>query len=198
MFIDSVPEGDAVGPVAEYYEQQRQGWGFLPNYAGAFSTRPDIAQAWNTLNVTIREGMERRRFEIATIAASRALRCTYCTAAHSMFLRDACQDEATMRAIATDPSGSTLDPVDRAVYVFAGKVAADAASVEQADIDNLRRVGLSDAEIADVVFAAAARSFFTRVLDGLGAQLDHQTADAFEPSIRDLMVVGRPPAGPTP
>jgi uncharacterized peroxidase-related enzyme len=138
--------------------------------------------------------MQRRRYEIATIAASRALRSTYCTAAHSLFLRDVCEDEATMRAIAEDPTGAALAPVDRAVYEFAAKVATDAVSVEQADIDVLRALGLSSADVADVVFAAAARSFFTRVLDGLGAQLDQQTADAFEPSLGSTMVVGRPPA----
>jgi uncharacterized peroxidase-related enzyme len=194
MFIESVPETAATGQVKDYYDHQRGGWGFLPNYAHAFSTRPDVAAAWNQLNLAIREQMDRRRFEIATIAASRVLRCTYCTAAHSMFLRDVCDDEATMRAIAEHPSGSTLDPVDRAVFELAGKVAADAAAVEQGDIDRLRAVGLSDAEIADVVFAAAARSFFTRVVDGLGAQLDRQTAGSFDPAIAELMVVGRPAA----
>src|SRR3712207_7451355 len=47
--------------LAAYYRQQRTAWGFLPNYAAAFSTRPDVAQAWNTLSTTIRDGMDRRR-----------------------------------------------------------------------------------------------------------------------------------------
>jgi uncharacterized peroxidase-related enzyme len=191
MFIDVVPEGDATGPLADYYRQQRAAWGFLPNYAAAFSPRPDVAQAWNTLNVTVRDGMDRRRFEIATIAAARALHSTYCTAAHSKFLRDVCADEATMLSIATQPSGAGLSEQDRAVYEFAAKVASDAASIEQADVDQLRAAGLTDADIADVVFAAAARSFFTRVLDGLGAQLDIQTADTFAPDVRQTMIVGR-------
>jgi len=88
MFIDIVDEATATGPVAEYYGQQREAWGFLPNYAPAFSLRPDVAQAWNLLNATIRNGMDRRRFELVTIAAARALRSTYCTAAHAKFLRD--------------------------------------------------------------------------------------------------------------
>jgi hypothetical protein len=41
------------------------------------STRPDVAQVWNLLNATIRDGMDRRRFELATIAAARVLRSTY-------------------------------------------------------------------------------------------------------------------------
>jgi len=194
VFIDAVPEQNAAGAVADYYEQQRAQWGFLPNYADAFSTRPDVAQAWNTLNITIREGMERRRFEIATIAAARALRSTYCTVAHAKFLRDVCDDEETMRSIAAQPSGAALSPQDRAVYEFAGKVAVDASRVEQGDIDRLRAAGLSDADIADVVFAVAARSFFTRVLDGLGAQLDTETAQTFQVDVLESMIVGRPVA----
>jgi len=73
-------------------------------------------------------------------------------------------------------------------------VATDAASVEQADVDQIRAMGLSDAEIADVVYAAAARAFFTRVLDGLGAQLDPSTAQAFDQQLLASMIVGRPVA----
>lgn len=194
VFISATAEQDADGDLADYYRQQRSAWGFLPNYAAAFSSRPDVARAWTALNDAVRHGMDRRRFEIATIAAARVLRSSYCTAAHSKFLRDVCGDESTMRTIAADPSGDALGEIDRAVYRFAGKVAADAASVQQRDIDELHAVGLSDADIADVVFAAAARSFFTRVLDGLGAELDVQTAQTFPPHLREAMVVGRAPA----
>jgi uncharacterized peroxidase-related enzyme len=194
VFITPVPESESSADLADYYRKQRSAWGFLPNYAAAFSTRPDVAQAWNLLNTTIRDGMDRRRFELATIAAARALRSTYCTAAHSKFLRDVCGDEESLRALSADPSGAGLAAPDRAVYEFAAKVAADAAAVVQADIDRLREVGLSDAEIADVVYAASARSFFTRVLDGLGAQLDRQTADALPDELLHSMIVGRPVA----
>jgi uncharacterized peroxidase-related enzyme len=194
MFIETVSEESADGALAEFYRQQKGAWGFLPNFAEAFSTRPDVARAWGLLNRTVRDGMDRRRFEIATIGAARALRSTYCTAAHSAFLRDQCGDEATMVAIADDPSGDGLGEQDRAVYQFAAKVAQDASSIEQRDVDALRDLGLSDADVADIVFAASARSFFTRVLDGLGARLDVQTAETFDPEVMASMVVGRPVA----
>jgi uncharacterized peroxidase-related enzyme len=195
MFIDTVPEAGAEGLLAEFYQQQRAAWGFLPNYAGAFSTRPEVGRAWGLLNRAVRDGMDRRRFEIATIGAARALRSTYCTAAHSKFLRDVCDDEPTMIAIAEDPTGASLNAADRAVYEFAARVATDAASIQQGDVDRLHELGLSDADVAGVVFAAAARCFFTRVLDGLGAQLDVQTAEEFAPEVLDAMVVGRSAAG---
>ncbi len=194
MFINIVPEEAAEGALAEFYQQQKGAWGFLPNFAAVFSTRPDVAKAWSMLNKTVRDGMDRRRFEIATIGAARALHSTYCTAAHAKFLRDECGDELTVIAIAEDPSGDGLDEEDRAVYNFAGQVARDASSIQQQDVDALRELGLTDVDVADIVFAAAARSFFTRVLDGLGAQLDVQTAETFAPEILASLVVGRPVA----
>jgi uncharacterized peroxidase-related enzyme len=192
MFISGIDEDAADGDLADYYASQRRAWGFLPNYAQAFSSRPDVARAWGALNLTIRDGMDRRLFEIATIAAARARRSTYCTTAHSLFLRDICGDEATMTAICEHPDGSALEPRDRAAYELAAGVADDASSVTQEQVDRARAAGLSDADVADVVFAAAARCFFTAVLDGLGTQLDPQTAATFSPELLDSMVVGRP------
>ncbi|GAA6525189.1 peroxidase-related enzyme [Intrasporangium sp. DVR] len=196
MFIDGVPEGDAQGDVADYYESQRAMWGFLPNYAAAFSHRPEVAQAWAGLNLAIRGGMDRRRYELATIAAARARRSTYCTVAHSMFLRDVCGDEAAVRSIADHPDGAGLSAQDRAVYEFATDVAVDASRITERDVRRLRDVGLSDSDIADVVFAVSARCFFATVLDGLGAELDPETAAAFSPDLLGSMLVGRPVAGP--
>lgn len=112
--------------------------GFLPNYAAAFSTRPAVAQAWNALNTAIRNGMDRRRFELATIASARALHSTYCTVAHSKFMRDVCGDETILELLAVDPTGATLGREDRLVYQFAAKVARSAESVSQRDVDQLR------------------------------------------------------------
>lgn len=192
MFIE-VPEESALGPdAADWYRRQRDGWGYLPNYAPAFALRPDVAEAWNSLNGVIRHHMDRRRYELATIAAARECRSTYCTAAHSKFLRDECGDEETMRAFAADPSGATLDATDRAVVALAAKVARDASSVTAADVEELRARGLGEDEIVDVVLAASARSFFTKVLDGLGVQADFQLGQTFDADVRSQVTVGRP------
>ena len=74
---------------------------------------------------------------------------------------------------------------------LADKVAADAAAVTAEDIDGLRRLGLSDADIVDVVLAAAARCFFSKTLDGLGVQADARFAE-LDPPLRDALTVGRP------
>lgn len=192
MFVNVPDESAVEQDVSDWYEQQRASWGYLPNYAQAFATRPDVALAWTALSNAVGKGMERRRYEIATIAAARAYRSTYCMAAHSKFLRDACDDETTMRAIAADPTGASLDATDRAVMDFAARVAEDAASVTSDDVQRLRDQGLTDADVIDVVFAAAARAFLTKVLDALGVQADAQLGQAFDPELRQQVTVGRP------
>jgi uncharacterized peroxidase-related enzyme len=186
------PRAGAHDEVREWFDEQTERWGYLPNYAAAFASRPEVARAWTALNLAVRDGMDRRRFELATIAAAQVRRSTYCTAAHAKFLRDACDDEATMLALAAAPDGRALDVIDGAVVRFAAKVAADAAAISQHDVDELRAVGLSDNDIVDIVLAAAARCFFATVLDGVGVRADHQLGAAFDPSVTEQLTVGRP------
>ncbi len=192
MLIEGTDEADATGDLATWYAGQRKAWGFLPNYAPIFTSRPEVAHAWANLNLTIRGGMDRRRFELATIAASRALSCTYCLAAHSKMLRDAAGDDATMRAIAEDPSGETLDATDAAIVAFATKAATNAPGITADDVKTLTDHGLTDGDVADIIFAVGARAFFATVLDAAGAEADHELAETFDPDVRDRLVVGRP------
>ena len=98
-----------------------------------------------------------------------------------------------LRALAADPTGSTLDVVDAAVFRFAAATATDPASIRQEDIDGLRRLGLTDPEIADITYAVGVRLFFATVLDALGARLDAQIAAQVEPGVLAVLSVGRPP-----
>jgi uncharacterized peroxidase-related enzyme len=197
MFVE-LPEESAVGDAAaDWYRRQRDVWGYLPNYASAFATRPDVAEAWDRLINAVGRNMDRRRFELVTIAAARAYRSTYCMAAHCKFLRDTCGDESTMRAVTADPTGANLDATDRAVMDFAAQVAHDASSVAATDVQELRDLGLTDLEVVDVVLASAARAFFTKVLDALGVQADVELGETFDPEVRRQVTVGRPIAEAT-
>lgn len=192
MFLDGIDEQDATGDLASWYEHQRKAWGYLPNYAPIFSSRPDVAHAWTGLNLTIRGGMDRRLFELATIAASRALSCTYCLAAHSHFLSTVVGDDETMRAVAADPDGETLDARDQAIVAFATKVATNAPGITDADVQTLLDQGLTKDDVANLIFAVGARAFFATVLDAAGSLADHQLAESFDPEVREQLTVGRP------
>jgi alkylhydroperoxidase family enzyme len=93
--------------------------------------------------------------------------------------------------IATDRSSAGLPEVDLAVMDLAERVADDATAIDDADLQGLRDLGLSDEEIMDVVLTAAVRSFWTKTLDALGVRPDASYRE-LEPQLREVLVVGRP------
>jgi alkylhydroperoxidase family enzyme len=159
------------------------------NYEQAFERRPAVYAAWIQLNGAIKAGMDLRRYELATLAAALRLRSSYCCLAHGMVL--AKQFGEPVAEMAVDYRAAGLDEVDVAVMDLAGQVVDDAAAVDEADLQRLRDLGLSQEELMDVVLAAAARCFFSKTLDALGVRPD-STYGELEPGLRQALVVGRP------
>ncbi len=189
-FIESVSEDQATGATAEMYATDEEVFGYLPNFTRAFSLRPAVYAAWRQLNGAIKSNMDLRRYELATLAAARRLRSSYCTLAHGSVLMENFLDADSVAAVVADHRRAGLSATDVAVMDLAEKVADDATAVEQADIERLRAEGLSDTEIVDVVLAAAARCFFSKTLDALGVEPDAKYA-GLRPDVRDVLTVGR-------
>ena len=164
--------------------------GELTNYERVLARRPEVLAAWRQLVTSISGNMDLRTYELATLAAARRLRSSYCSLAHGTVLAEKVFDWPAVRDIASGEAGP-LDESDRAVMAFAEKIVDDATSVTQADVDELRSHGLSDEQILDVAATAAARCFFSKLLDALGIQPDTSYA-ALDPSLREALVVGRP------
>jgi uncharacterized peroxidase-related enzyme len=191
-FIETVSDDDASGAAAELLDSTRDTDGHVPNFVRMFAHRPDVYAAWQQLLLAVRDNMDRRRYELATIAAARRLRSSYCMLAHSsVLLNQQFYDSDAVRAIAADHRAAGLDDSDVAVMDLAEKIAADATSVTQEDVDRLRELGLSDRDVLDVVLAASLRAFFTKTLDALGVEPDAGYR-ALEPELQEALVVGRP------
>ena len=113
-----------------------------------------------------------------------------------MLLRSGIFTSAELQAIARDYRHAGLEAAEVAMMAFAEKVAGHANTVTPDDLEELRRHGFSDTAILDIAFAAAARCFFSKVLDGVGAAPD----DAFmslDENLRRTLAVGRPFTGRT-
>jgi uncharacterized peroxidase-related enzyme len=159
------------------------------NYERALAERPEVLAAWGQLLGTIKAEMDLRRYELATLAAARRLRSSYCSLAHGKVLRE--EFGEPVLEIARDRRAAGLDEVDVAVMDLAELVVGDAASIGEADLQRLRDLGLSETEIIDVVLAAAARCFFSKTLDALGVLPDASFRE-LAPELREVLVVGRP------
>jgi uncharacterized peroxidase-related enzyme len=189
-YIETVPEDEAGGDVAELYESDRRAMGYVANYTKAFSLRPQVMRAWQGLSASIRSTMDLRRYELVTLAAARRLKSSYCSLAHGKILAERfLSPQQTARVVRDDPDAG-LDTLDAAIVDFAGKVAADASSIAAADVERLRELGCSDGEVLDIVLTVAARCFFSTVLDATGSLPDAAFA-ALDDELRDALTVGR-------
>jgi alkylhydroperoxidase family enzyme len=159
------------------------------NLERAFDDRPEVFAAWVQLNGAIKAGMDLRRYELATLAAARRLRSSYCCLAHGKVLLE--QFGEPVLEIALDHRSAGLDVIDVAVMDLAERVVDDATSIGDDELQRLRDLGLSEVDLMDVVLAAAARCFFSKTLDALGVLPDTSYRELDEP-LRDALVVGRP------
>ena len=176
MRITPVAPEEATGAVLDLYQHDLGATGFIANYTRLFSLRPDAFHAWRQLIGAVMGTMDTRRYELVTLAAAEALRSRYCVAAHGAILESTFYDRPQLESIATDFRAAGLAPLDAAVMAFAQKIALHAHAVTDADVDQLRTLGLGDAEILDVALAAAARSFFGKTLDAMGCEPDEALA----------------------
>ena len=189
-FIEPIPEEDAEGATAEMYAADLDEDGYVANSTKAFGQRPAVFAAWRQLGSTIGGSMDRRRYELATVAAARVLRSSYCSLAHGKVLAEQFLGAERTIALATG-AVDALDPLDAEIVRFATLVTREPASVTASDVERLRALGLSDEEILDVVLAVAARCFFSTVLEALGVQAD-PAYRALDPELRAALTVGRP------
>ena len=189
-FINTTPPGEATGAVQEMYARQQNTWGYVPNYAKVFCYRPEVMVRWAKLLSEVRRPLDARRFELVTFAAAHELRHTSCALAHGKALTEFIGDN-DVRAIAEGGTANSLTDAEKEMVRFARKIAKDASAVTPQDVEALKQHGLSDADVFDIAATAAARSFFTKLLDALGSEPDSAFLSLNE-VLRQSLTVGRP------
>jgi alkylhydroperoxidase family enzyme len=171
------------------YDADLASQGYVSNYVRVLAHRPDVVEAWKGLSGAVRGTMDWRRYELATLAAARAIRSSYCCLAHAKVMGERWFSHDELAGVLH--GGGPLDDVDRAVMAYAAKVATDASAITQADVDALKAVGLTDPEILDVALAAGLRCFFSKTLDAVGAVPDARFRTVFGDELREALTVGR-------
>lgn len=190
-FIKSISEEQAENLALEQYQAAKKSMGYVPNYIKAFSLQPEVYDAWTKLISAIRSKMRMRRYELVTFAAAMKLKCTYCMLAHGAILRKNFFNADQLIEIVNDFHNAGLPPEEVALMTFAQKIIDNAYQVNENDLDELRKLGLDDYEILDVVLATTARSFFSKTLDALDANPDEIYSD-LEPELIQALTLGRP------
>jgi uncharacterized peroxidase-related enzyme len=164
---------EAAGHAAEMYESDLRGDGFVFGYTQAMAINPEAHAAFEALVRAIVPSIGVRTYELATLAAARAIRSPHCLLAHGRkTLRAEVLTDEQLQRVGRDYESAGLDEADVAVMRFAEKLSTDAAAMTDADAQSLRDNGFSDRQIVDIALAAGDLNYYSRAQQALAVPVD--------------------------
>jgi uncharacterized peroxidase-related enzyme len=192
MFLVSPAEDDKVRAI---YDAGRKEEGYVSNYQRAWAWRPDVSAQFAAARQTLidQTALTLRERAILTCATVHERRDSYCALAWGSQLAKTSNEAIAAELLATGDSRA-MTPRDRALAAWARKVATAPVTTTPDDIANLRKAGLSDADIFDATISVAFRLAFCTVNDALGVQPDLQVANEAPAAVRSAIDYGRPVA----
>lgn len=116
-----------------------------------------------------RGGLSRAEREIGATAASVVNGCVYCASVHARRYIALAKRAEVIEEIFARGEDAALDTRLKAIFDFAVKLSRTPAEVGAADMQALRRAGLSALEIADLVLSAALFGWANRLMHTLGS-----------------------------
>jgi uncharacterized peroxidase-related enzyme len=183
--LHTVDEADATGEVAKIYNEDIEDIGYVPSHSKMMALNPDAVRAWQALVRAIALPLGKRRFELVTLAAARALHSQHCRLAHGkksfgLF------DERQLIRIAADYHDAELTEAEVAMMEFAERLSTASYTMTDADSQRLRDVGFSDIDILNITLVAAARNYYSRAIQALAVDVD--VPPGISPELHEALV----------
>lgn len=113
-------------------------------------------------------GLPRAEREIAAAAASRFNGCIYCTSVHARFAATYSKREADVQRLLDEGVGADLDERWNAIVAASVALSATPVAFGPEHVERLRRAGLNDLAIVDVINAASFFNWANRLMLSLG------------------------------
>jgi uncharacterized peroxidase-related enzyme len=183
--LRTTTDDEATELTARLYESERKDLGYVPDYTRVMAVNPEALDAFQALVRAIVHGLGKRRFELVTLAAARAIGSQHCLLAHGRKSIGLFPDEQLVR-IARDYHSAGLPEAEVVMMEFAEKISGDAAAMTEADARKLREHGFSDRDIVDITLAASVRNYYSRSLLALGAEV--QVPPGLSPELQDALL----------
>jgi len=189
MFIATPPESDDVRRV---YQASLDSQGFRMNLTQAWAWRPDIFEGFAALRgqLSSASALSPRDLAVLVSATAAALGDSYCALAWGTTLAGRA-DPGVAAAVLKNEVPLSDQPRDAALSQWARQVVRQPAATAAADVDALRRAGLSEREIVEATLFIAFRLAFSTVNNALGVNPDWQLARAAPPAVREAITYGR-------
>ena len=165
-FFPVPADADLAEGLRGLFEKAKASLGFVPNVFRSYAFRPERLSAWFAHYRQLHEptpNLSAADREMIAVVVSAANRCLYCLVAHGAQLRIELDDAVAGDRITFDWRRAGLADREATICAFAEKLTLRPVECSPADLADLRRLGLSDEEVWDVVEVAAMYNFTNRM-----------------------------------
>lgn len=167
--VKPLPRKRLGADMQKYLAVCEQKLGHLPNVLKAYSFHDarlrNFSSFYNELMLAD-SPLSKLEREMIAVVVSAANRCFYCLVAHGAAVRQLSGDPELGEMLALNHRVARLPKRQRAMLDFAHKLTVTPAEVGDADRARLRKAGLSERAVWDVIEVAAFFNFTNRVATG--------------------------------
>jgi len=176
-FIKTIPKEEAQSPLKELYQEIEDTFGIkkVPNAFISSSIDPEITRwVWQGLKtIMFRDSsIDKPLKETIALVVSKNNACSYCVGAHSMMLKAIGFDSKKIEELNEDYQSSSLSEKEKAVLDLSLKVTNESYKITENDHENLKRHGMTEQQILEVISVASLLNFINRFVDALGTDLE--------------------------
>lgn len=174
-WVDSVPPSQATGTLKEAYDWQAARLGEPTEYTRLGSLHPELVLERLRLYKVVEEletGLSEVERRIIVFVTSTLNETPHCASGTRIKLDSLGVDPDLIAQLERDPTASTGDDRLDAVVSYTVTLTRSPGAVTESDIERLRSVGLSDADIVAVNNLSAYFSYTNRVATGLGLRTE--------------------------
>lgn len=157
--IKTIDPAEATGKVAEIYQGMMNALGFIPNAFRIYSPSEHllVGQTGNLAYFMRHKSLSGKFLALTRLLVSEQEKCAYCIGVNTGILMQygILPDQAA--EIRQHPEKAPLDDKEMALLLFVLKVVKDSNSTEKADVERLKHLGWSDADILEATFHATSQ-----------------------------------------
>ncbi len=113
-------------------------------------------------------GMPRSERELSTAVVSRINGCVYCASVHAQRFEQLAKRNDSIKQVFTEPRTAGTTDREKAIVQFSIQLTEHPEAVCATDIQALKDVGLTDAEVLDLIHSVAIFAWANRLMLNLG------------------------------
>jgi uncharacterized peroxidase-related enzyme len=175
--IDPLDPKRVAGETADIFREIASAFGMVPNLFRTSAHHPPLLRAnWSKVKAIMMEGsLSRKVKETIAVMVSKDNGCTYCVAAHSAALRAIGLSPEAVAAILEDPDKGDFTEKDKSLIRLARQANQAPRRLSAETFHQLRRHGVTDAEIVEALGVMELFVGFNRFLDALQVDSDFRS-----------------------